>query len=122
MCGTCHDVSNPAFVRDGDRYVPNDFGAAAPDFDPRTMFPIERTYSEWTMSEYNTPAGVYAPQFGGNKLYVSTCQDCHMRDVTGVGCNKRGALIRDDLPLHDLTGGNTFFPGLVLFLPNLAFG
>jgi PKD repeat protein len=113
LCGTCHDVSNPAFVKEGDRYVPNDFGAPAPDFDPYSMFPIERTYSEWLMSDYNTPEGVFAPQFGGNKQYVSTCQDCHMRDVTGTGCNKRGAPVRNDLPLHDLTGGNTFIPELV---------
>lgn len=36
-----------------------------------------------------------------------------MRDVTGVGCNKKGAPVRDDLPLHDFTGGNTFIPLLV---------
>ncbi|MGD8393835.1 MAG: PKD domain-containing protein, partial [Candidatus Eiseniibacteriota bacterium] len=113
LCGTCHDVSNPAFMRSGDSYVPNDFGAPAPDFVPDSMFPIERTYSEWLMSAYNSPEGVYAPQFGGNKQYVSVCQDCHLRDVTGVGCNKRGAPLRDDLPLHDMTGGNTFIPVLV---------
>jgi hypothetical protein len=77
------------------------------------MFPIERTYSEWLMSAYNSPTGVYAPQFGGNKEYVSTCQDCHMRDVTGYGCNKKGAPLRNDLPLHDQTGGNTFIPTLI---------
>ena len=36
-----------------------------------------------------------------------------MHDVTGVGCNKKGAPTRTDLPLHDLTGGNTFIPTLV---------
>ena len=36
-----------------------------------------------------------------------------MRDVTGVGCNKRGAPVRSDLPLHDMTGGNTFIPTLI---------
>lgn len=114
LCGTCHDVSNPAFVADGSGgYVPNDFDAPAPDFDPYTMFPIERTYSEWLMSAYNTPEGVPSSDFGGNKANVSTCQDCHMRDVSGVACNKRGAIQRDDLPLHDLTGGNTFIPELV---------
>ncbi|HEU4436512.1 MAG TPA: hypothetical protein VFR89_03535, partial [candidate division Zixibacteria bacterium] len=65
------------------------------------------------MSAYNSPTGVYAPQFGGNKQYVSTCQDCHMKDVTGVGCNKAGAPVRNDLPLHDMTGGNSFIPLLV---------
>lgn len=111
LCGTCHDVSNPAFSLDanGD-YVPNDLDQPAPDFDLRKMFPVERTYSEWLMSEYNTSQGVYAPQFGGNKDTVRTCQDCHMRDVTGEGCNKNDAPTRTDLPFHDMTGGNTFIP------------
>ncbi|MBD3232188.1 MAG: T9SS type A sorting domain-containing protein, partial [candidate division Zixibacteria bacterium] len=114
VCGTCHDVSNPAFTKDENgKYVPNTFGEPAPDFDPYSMFPIERTYSEWKMSDYNTPEGVYAPQFGGNLDYVRTCQDCHMRDVTGAGCNKNGSPIRDDLALHDMTGGNTFMPLLI---------
>lgn len=114
LCGTCHDVSNPAFARNPDgTYWPNDWDTPAPDFDPYTMFPIERTYSEWLMSAYNTPEGVYAPQFGGNKQYVSTCQDCHLRDVSGYGCNKKGAPWRDDLPLHDMTGGNTFIPTII---------
>lgn len=114
ICGTCHDVSNPAFARvTGSEYAPNDFDQQSPSFSPYSMFPIERTYSEWLESEYNSEAGVYAPQFGGNKQYVSTCQDCHMRDVTGVGCNKSGVPTRDDLPLHDMTGGNTFIPTII---------
>jgi PKD repeat protein len=36
-----------------------------------------------------------------------------MRDVTGYGCNKKGAPLRNDLPLHDMTGGNTFIPTLI---------
>ena len=88
ICGTCHDVSNPVFVPDGTGgYIPNDFDSAATDFNTYAMFPVERTYSEWLVSAYNSPQGIYAPQFGGNKEYVSTCQDCHMRDVTGYGCN-----------------------------------
>ncbi|MHC4922194.1 MAG: hypothetical protein ACYTKC_21725, partial [Planctomycetota bacterium] len=35
-----------------------------------------------------------------------TCQTCHMRPVVGAGCNKQGAPQRNDLPLHDMTGGN----------------
>ncbi|UCG61683.1 MAG: T9SS type A sorting domain-containing protein [Candidatus Zixiibacteriota bacterium] len=117
LCGTCHDVSNPVYWREpGDNYVPNEFNAPAPSFDQYTMFPVERTYSEWLMSEYNTPTGVFAPQFGGNKDYVSTCQDCHMRDVTGRGAKDRRTPVRTDLPLHDLTGGNAFIPALVASL------
>lgn len=114
LCGTCHDVSNPAFSKaENGEYLPNDWDAPAPDFDPYSMFPVERTYSEWLNSAFNSDTGIYAPQFGGNKERVSTCQDCHMRDVSGYGCNKKGAPWRDDLPLHDMTGGNTFIPTII---------
>jgi hypothetical protein len=114
LCGTCHDVSNPVFSRDtSGAYLPNNFNEAAPDFSPYEQFPVERTYSEWLMSEYNTPQGVYAPQFGGNKDTVHTCQDCHMRDVTGKGAQQGSVPTRTDLGLHDLTGGNAFMPHLV---------
>jgi hypothetical protein len=112
-------VSNPVFVAGatpGD-YVPAPFNAPHPDGDPRNMFPIERTFSEWTQSQYAT-TGVYAPQFAGNKPggIVSTCQDCHMKDVLGKGCSEEGVPTRPDLPLHDLTGGNYFIPDV---LPSL---
>jgi hypothetical protein len=114
ICGTCHDVSNPVFTKNPDgSYSPNTFGAPSEDFDSYQMLPIERTFSEWKMSAYNTPEGVSSAVFGGNKANVSTCQDCHMMDVSGYGANKRGIPYRNDLPLHDMTGGNTFVPGLV---------
>ncbi len=114
LCGTCHNVSNPAFERDDQgNYVPNAFDQAAAEISAHTLMPIERTYSEWLYSEYNTPEGVFAPEFAGNldPPYVSTCQDCHMRDVTGQGCFF--GPVRDDLPLHDFTGGSTWMPGLL---------
>jgi hypothetical protein len=121
LCGTCHDVSSPVFLQTapGD-YTPSAFDQGHPDMDVRNMFPVERTYSEWSRSEYAL-AGVYAPQFAGNKPdgMVSSCQDCHMRDVTGRGCNEPGAPTRDDLPLHDMMGGNTFVVDIVAsFFPD----
>ena len=110
LCGTCHDVSNPAFEKDGNGgYAPNALNTPAADFSPNTLLPVERTYSEWLHSAFNTPQGVYAPEFGGNKTFVSTCQDCHMKDVTGQGCNMDPP-VRNDLPLHDMTGGSTWLP------------
>lgn len=116
LCGTCHDVSNPVYVKgtnDGE-YVPSGFDARHPDLMITNMFPIERTYSEWKRSEYAS-TGVYAPQFAGNKPdgIVSTCQDCHMRDVAGAGANVEGTPIRQDLPLHDQMGGNHFIPDVL---------
>lgn len=116
LCGTCHDVSNPVFVKGaGDHeYVAQALDAPHPDGDLRNMFPIERTYSEWTQSAY-AAGGVYAPQFAGDRPdgMVSTCQDCHMRDVTGIGASVAGTPTRPDLPLHDLTGGNYFIPDVL---------
>ena len=115
LCGTCHDVSNPVFVRVGTHdYAPNNFDEGHPDGDLRNMFPVERTFSEWSQSEYAS-TGVFAPQFAGTKAdgIVSTCQDCHMRDVSGKACNEGGAPNRPDMGLHDLTGGNTFVPDIL---------
>lgn len=114
LCGVCHDISNPAFTRDANgNYIPNAFDAPATSFGSHVIGVVERTYSEWLHSQYNTPQGVYAPQFGGNRLYVASCQDCHMRAVTGRGCNSPEAPVRNDLPLHDLTGGSTWLPPLL---------
>jgi len=114
FCGTCHDVSNPALekVADDD-YAPGPLDEKAAVIDAATLMPIERTYSEWAASAY--PGGVFAPQFAGNKAdgIVATCQDCHMRDVFGKGCNDPAAPSRPDLPLHDMTGGNSWMPGIL---------
>ena len=105
LCGTCHDVSNPVFVQSAPgKYEPNGFDAQHPDQGVRNMAPVERTFSEWSASAF-AQAPVYIAAYGGN---VSTCQDCHMRNVTGAGSNQPGSPVRSDLPLHDLTGGNTF--------------
>ncbi|MEW6252859.1 MAG: hypothetical protein AB1716_19655, partial [Planctomycetota bacterium] len=120
LCGTCHDVSNPAIEKQPQgNYMPNALDAPTTTTSVEQLMPVERTYSEWLHSAYNTPEGVYAPQFGGNKQYVATCQDCHMRDVTGRGAHGMMVPIRDDLPLHDMTGGSTWLPGLLpLLYPN----
>ncbi len=105
-CGTCHDVSNPAFTRlgtDDEEYTFNTPGVQSPTFDLRLMFPVERTYSEWKASGYNAP---------GTSAH-KTCQDCHMKDVTGKGAKMNDAPVRTNLPLHDMTGGNTFTPLMV---------
>jgi hypothetical protein len=94
---------------------------------------VERTWSEfmagaWSktlVSSYpNLPselkAGAIKAAFdsaGGNykdgtPRYFS-CQTCHMRAVTGQGCNKVGVQTRTDLPLHDMTGGNYWAPDAI---------
>ena len=116
MCGTCHDVSNPAFERVGPGdYAPGPLNAPHTTMNLRDMFPVERTFSEWSQSEYAT-TGVYAPQFAGNlpSGIVST-----LPGLPHAGRHRRGLAtilespVRLDLPLHDLMGGNTFIGDLL---------
>jgi hypothetical protein len=115
FCGTCHDVSNPVFVRDGTNveYVANNFDEAPATNSPNILMPVERTYSEWLHSAYNSSNGVYAPQFAGNKPdgMVTSCQDCHMSDILGYGADPNlpySVPERPDLPWHDMTGGSSW--------------
>ncbi|MFN2116955.1 MAG: multiheme c-type cytochrome [Candidatus Promineifilaceae bacterium] len=121
ICGTCHDINNPLFTWDEESqsYQPNPLDEPG---DITVGFPIERTFTEWKLSAYNTPEGVEAPQFGGNKTHVSICQDCHMRDITGsAGAYYTGSgFVRDDMPLHDLTGANTWVPQIIVLDPEFG--
>src|SRR6185295_8455135 len=69
-----------------------------------------RTFSEWSMSSFAQAPGVdMQGRFGGNKQVVSTCQDCHMQDASGVACNPMfGPTFRNDLPSHFFNGANTW--------------
>lgn len=109
LCGSCHDISNPLLSWDEttQSYQPNSLDTPAEDL--TTLFPIERTFSEWLASDYAT-VGVEAPAFGGNEPRVYTCQDCHMRAITGAAGYVGEYVLRDDMPLHDLTGANTWIP------------
>ncbi len=118
FCGSCHNIDNPILSWDepSQSYQLN---ALDEPLDSLDLFPLERTYSEWLLSAYNSPGGIYAPEFGGNKQYVSTCQDCHMRDVDGVGGVWFGNPnpLRSDYPLHDMTGANTWVPQIIPLHP-----
>ncbi|MCA9933541.1 MAG: hypothetical protein H6662_03750 [Ardenticatenaceae bacterium] len=119
FCGTCHDISNPVFSwnESTQAYELNPLDMPG---DLSVGFPVERTYSEWYLSDYNTPEGIYAPQFGGNTVNVSTCQDCHMYTITGIGAQLFGdpaMQIRDDMSVHDMTGGNTWVPQIIPLHP-----
>jgi uncharacterized repeat protein (TIGR01451 family) len=120
LCGTCHNVDNPALSWNGNSYQLNPLNLAAPSFNNGDLFPIERTYDEWLNSTY-AAAGVYAPQFAGAKPdgMVRSCQDCHMRRLTGATAEaqynpvNRNCTTNGCLPGHDLAGGNTWAPLLL---------
>ena len=70
MCGGCHDVTNPATIK-------NDAGKWVGGF------PIERTYTEFLNSRYadRTQAGVLNEYYDPN--YKRDCQSCHMQQDFG---------------------------------------
>jgi hypothetical protein len=118
MCATCHDVSNPAFDRVGgaipaarDTYVLGALDAQHPTHAKEDEFPIERTYTEWSLSSFAAGPIEMGGRFGGNKTAVSSCQDCHMPDTTGTACAPGlGGTERTDLPQHDFNGANSWVP------------
>ncbi|MBU6413043.1 MAG: cytochrome c family protein [Planctomycetes bacterium] len=108
-CGTCHDVSNPVFSKqpNGD-YIINPNGYAHPTGNRQDMYPLDRTYSEWTQSDFADGPIDMTGRFGGDNPLVSTCQDCHMPTTTGYAANPILADERTHLPQHFFNGGNTW--------------
>ena len=102
---------------------------------------VERTFSEYKagllsqtlVSDYSTlPADLQNGSIqnaynasllagnGGNYEDGTTryfsCQTCHMQAVQGLGANKSGVPTRNDLPSHDLTGGNYWMPEVMQYM------
>ncbi|MFN8467032.1 MAG: PQQ-dependent sugar dehydrogenase [Caldilineaceae bacterium] len=122
LCGTCHNLENPALSCDAARkqYWPNAEDTPPPSVAADSNFPVERTYEEWLNSDYATAEGVIAPAFAGAKAdgIVRTCQDCHMPRTTGVAASTGNPVMRDCkttgcLPAHVLVGGNSWVPQLL---------
>jgi hypothetical protein len=133
FCSTCHDVSNTALANAPfASTLPNDGTTVLPSEaqSPSSYFPLERTFSEMMLSDYGLPGGApgvgpFAPEsFSTSRPgnLIATCQDCHMRDVSGAGCSNQGVKIRPQdsvehpksgQPSHDLTGGNALVPYLL---------
>ncbi len=85
LCATCHNVSNPLQASDVKTQPPHAFGH------------IERTYSEWVLSDFSKqgPKG--------------TCQSCHYPKVAGGGQASRfGSPQREYFVMHGPVGGSTW--------------
>lgn len=112
LCGTCHDVGNPAVAKQSDgtyRYAdPNQ----PPSGDPLEQFPLERTYSEWKLSAFANGGVDMGGRFGGDgATVVSTCEDCHMPRTTARGC--AFGPTRDDLARHEFAGASAWVLDIV---------
>lgn len=108
FCGTCHDVGNVAISRlpDG-TYQYNSIDQRTPDEDPHAQFPLERTYTEWKLSDFANGGVDMGGRFGGpGATVVSTCQDCHMPRTSAFGCILGPN--RDDLARHDFAGASAW--------------
>ncbi len=85
LCAPCHDVSNPLQAADVTKQPPYAYG------------PIERTYSEWALSDFakQGPKG--------------TCQSCHYPPVAGGGKPTRFSdVVRPHFVVHGPVGGSTW--------------
>jgi hypothetical protein len=117
-------------------------GKAAFNNPPYAYGIVERTFSEYKSSAFPTTrvstfnslptdlkvaggsldvtyqaamaAGTGGDYEDGTDRFFS-CQSCHMRPVTATGCNKAGAPVRKDLPMHDQTGGNYWFANMTKY-------
>ncbi len=104
---------------------------------------VERTFSEYKSSPLSTtlvddfgtlPADLQDPRGSLYNAYMAattdgtrsanyvdgdmryfSCQTCHMRAITGRGCDKNNAPNRLDQPMHDQTGGNYWIYPLVQY-------
>ncbi len=105
MCGTCHDVGNVAVSRQPDgSYRYNELDQPTPDEDLWTMFPLERTYTEWKLSAFARGGVSMGGRFGGHGAdVVSTCQDCHMPRVEEAQVCAFGPM-RPGVRRHDFAG------------------
>ncbi|RMF85713.1 MAG: hypothetical protein D6744_00960 [Planctomycetota bacterium] len=85
LCGTCHNVSNPTLAEDAARQPPHAYGH------------IERTYSEWLLSDF------------AKRGAAGTCQSCHYPPVAGGGVASRITSVqREHFVTHGPTGGSTW--------------
>jgi len=125
FCSTCHDVSNPALANLGMSSLPDQSGGTnliTEQYSASGYFHVERTFSEFMLSAYGQQGGAetnleFQAQGAPTIKRAAKCQDCHMRDIQGKGCEEVAAPIRPDestehpksgAPFHNLQGGNSW--------------
>jgi MYXO-CTERM domain-containing protein len=87
LCGTCHNITNPAQPL-----------RRANGTDTGQRFPLDTTYSEWVQSDYGRAGSADA----------RSCQDCHMprSPMAGYTASTSGALERAAPRRHTFAGAN----------------
>jgi len=135
MCASCHDVSNPVFMRQPDgTYSATPLDQQHPTGNKYDMYPLDRTFSEWASSAFANGGvtltvadpnggpgevgrfsfdGVTADPITGAKVIFnqdtlySTCQDCHQPATSGQGC-ELAPPVRPDIPVHNFNAANSW--------------
>ena len=118
ICGLCHNVTTPDTSEGPLRTLRNATGV-----DTGVPFPIERTFSEWKLSDFADRDRIFRNGFGSRLEPTSQiaraqeCQDCHMPnsvDATARACifDEPGTRT-GNLPTHQFAGGNTWVPNIL---------
>jgi hypothetical protein len=95
LCATCHNISNPLQAEDVKTQSPHMFGH------------IERTYSEWVLSDF------------AKQGREGSCQSCHYEQVDGGGQASRfGSLHRPYFVQHGPVGGSIWVQDVTWLLWN----
>lgn len=107
LCKTCHDVSNPVFTAQPDgTYVLNTLDMPHPTNNVYDTFPVERTYSEWLMSDFAQGPIEIGDRYETALSGVSSCQDCHMPESDSQACRFEDN--RPNMSTHSFNGGNNW--------------
>lgn len=126
FCGQCHDVSNPLFMKNPKtgayELTTLEDDVPHPTGNPHDMYPEQRTYSEWLVSEFADTGVVFDDnRFGGyhpegTDALIQSCQDCHMPKQVGAACvfeeNPENPQ-RYDIGQHSFAGANTWVVGAI---------
>jgi hypothetical protein len=133
FCGSCHDVSNAVMANLAFAGTPPGNGSTVLPTEQQSASAyahVERTFSEFMLSDHGLGGGAAGSGYFDPSAFttsrpgnlIATCQDCHLPDRVGAGCNKPGTIVRpggsvehpkSGHPLHDLTGGNTLMPWIL---------
>jgi hypothetical protein len=118
ICGLCHNVTTPDTSEGPLRTLRDASGV-----DTGVPFPIERTFSEWKLSDFGDRDRIHRDGFG-TKLEPSSqiaraqeCQHCHMPnsdDPVARACifDAPGART-GNLATHQFVGGNAWVPNIL---------
>ncbi|RJP14895.1 MAG: hypothetical protein C4520_20925 [Candidatus Abyssobacteria bacterium SURF_5] len=137
FCSTCHNVSNPVLANACEDLnatyglslscLPDQSGGTdliTEQYSASRYFHVERTFAEFEISAYGQQGGAatnpeFHTKFDPPITWASSCQDCHMRNIVGKGCEELAAPLRpiestehpnSGAPMHDMMGGNVWLP------------